>query len=419
VNDYDVIVVGGGPAGSTVATLVARAGRRVLLLDRERFPRFRLGESLMPATYWTLERLGVLDKMKSSHFPKKQSVQFFSRNGKSSVPFYFTEFDAHESSMTWQVDRPEFDKMLLDHAAASGVEVRVETNVRDVLMEDGRARGVVVEPTGGRRQEISASVVVDASGQTALISRKLKLKDEDPNLRHAAFYTRYRGAWRDTGRDEGATHVLHTHESKCWFWYIPLPGDRVSVGVVGPIDTLVTARRGVEPQAVYDDLLGKCPVLAERISGAEQLLPVSVARDFSYISRRIAGDGWVLAGDAFGFLDPIYSTGVFLALKSAEMAADTILDAFKHDDFSAQRLGAHGESYVAAMEAMRKLVYAYYDESFHVSRFLDKNPQYRETIVDLLMGNVFKAPHEEMFRAMGEMIPLPRSRKLLTGEIDR
>jgi flavin-dependent dehydrogenase len=419
VSDYDVIVVGGGPAGSTVATLVARAGRRVLLLDRERFPRFRLGESLMPATYWTLERLGVLDKMKSSHFPRKQSVQFFSRNGKSSVPFYFTEFDSHESSMTWQVERAEFDKMLLDHCSASGVEVRLEANVRDLRLEGSGVRGVVVEFADGTRQEISSRVVVDASGQTALISRRLDLKDEDPNLRHAAFYTRYRGAWRDTGRDEGATHVLHTQETKCWFWYIPLPDDLVSVGVVGPIDTLVKARQGMSPQQVYDDLLDRCPVLAGRITGAEQIGGVSVARDFSYISKRIAGDGWVMAGDAFGFLDPIYSTGVFLALKSGELAADSILDAFAHDEFSAERLGAHGERYVDAMEAMRKLVYAYYDESFHVARFLDKHPQYRETIVNLLMGNVFKAPHEEMFRAMGEMIPLPRSRSLLADETDR
>ena len=136
-------------------------------------------------------------------------------------------------------------------------------------------------------------------------------------------------------------------------------------------------------------------------------------RDFSYISKRIAGDGWVMAGDAFGFLDPIYSTGVFLALKSAELAADSILEAFAHDDLSAERLGRHGAEYLGGMEAMRKLVYAYYDESFHIPDFLQKYPQYRETIVNLLMGNVFRTPSDGLFRAMGEMTALPESRTLL------
>lgn len=417
--DHDVIVVGGGPAGSTAATLVAQGGHRVLLLDRERFPRFRLGESLMPATYWTFERLGVLDKMKASRFPQKQSVQFFSGSGRSSVPFYFTEFDPHESSITWQVDRAEFDKMLLDHAAERGVDVRCETNVRDVLMDGNRVRGVIAEGPDGVRRELTAKVVVDASGQTALIGRKLKLKYPDDNLRHCSFYTRYRGAWRDVGRDEGATHILHTTEPRCWFWYIPLPDDVVSVGVVGPIDTLIAGRPGSSPQDVYDELLAKCPTLQERVAGIAPEAPVAAIRDFTYISKRIAGHGWVLAGDAFGFLDPIYSTGVFLALTSASGAADSILDALAHDDFSAERLGRHGERFVAGMEDMRKLVYAYYDDSFHVSEFLRRHPGQRRAIVNLLMGNVFREPRQGLFEAMGRMTALPESRTLSARERSR
>jgi flavin-dependent dehydrogenase len=412
---YDVIVVGGGPAGTTVASLVAReGGRSVLLLDRELFPRFRIGESLMPATYWTFKRLDVLDKLERSDFPRKHSVQFFSKSGRSSSPFYFSEFDAHESSVTWQVDRAAFDQMLLEHAAASGATVRQQANVREVLFDGKRAHGVEVEMADGSRSRVEAKVVVDATGQTAMIARKLGLKDLDPALKHAAYYTRYRGAKRDPGVDEGATLILHTDEPRCWFWYIPLPDDIVSVGVVGPTDTL--SSRGADPQAVYDALKQHCPVLQERTQDAERIEGVSVIRDFSYISTRIAGDGWVMVGDAFGFLDPIYSTGVFLALQSAELATDSILAAFRLDDFSGARLGQHGAHYVAGMEAMRKLVYAYYDESFHVPQFLQAHPEHRESIVDLLIGNVFRKPHDGLFEAMGRMTELPEARTLLPLE---
>jgi len=391
----DVIVVGAGPAGSTVATLVAREGRDVLLLDRERFPRFRIGESLMPATYWTLERLGVLDKLQRSPFPRKHSVQFFSSNGRSSTPFYFSEFDSHESSITWQVVRKDFDAMLLDHAAASGVEVRQGANVKDVLFKGSQATGVVVEFDDGTRETLRARVVVDASGQTALLGRKLGLKDVDPMLQHTSYFTRYRGAWRGEGIDEGATLIMQTTRDKTWFWYIPLPDDEVSVGVVGPVDTLLRGRQG-DPQSVYDEEVQ------------------TVMRDFSYVSKQIAGDGWVIAGDAFGFLDPIYSTGVFLAMKSAEFAADSILEAFRHDDFSAARLGRHGAEYLAGMEAMRKLVYAYYDPRFHVRTFLQRHPDCREHVVNLLIGNVFRKPVDGLFEAMATECDLPEARTLQT-----
>ncbi len=400
----DVLVAGGGPAGSATATLLARAGHSVLLLEREAFPRFRIGESLMPATYWTFQRLGVLEKLRASTFVRKESVQFFTGDGRGAVPFYFTDADPHESSVTWQVDRAGFDQVLLDNAREKGVQVLQPMGVTEVLMEEGRAVGVRAQDPDGGIREIRARVVVDATGQSALLASRLGLKVDDPRLRHAAFFTRYRGGMREQGRDAGATLILHTEGEKSWFWSIPLPGDLVSIGVVGHIDHLLKGRAG-HPQAVYDEELARCPALQQRLEGAAQVGPVQVLRDFSYASRRIAGDGWVLVGDAFGFLDPIYSSGVFLALKSAEFAADSIHDALAAGDVSAARLGRHGPDFIAGMEALRRLVYAYYDPRFSFARFLKAHPDARGDLVNLHIGNVYRKPCTGILEVMDARPP--------------
>jgi len=216
---------------------------------------------------------------------------------------------------------------------------------------------------------------------------------------------------RDPGIDAGATLIFHTEERRSWFWYIPLPDDVVSIGVVGPLDYLVRNRDG-DPATVYAEELERCPALGQRLEGAEQLHEVRALRDFSYISRRIAGPGWVLVGDAFGFLDPIYSSGVFLALKGAEFAADSIEDAFRAGDFSAERLGRHGEEFVAGMEAVRRLVYAFYDEEFSFARFLEKHPGRRVDLVHLLIGNVFRHPTEGLQHALETELGDPSYRPL-------
>ncbi|MGB0717606.1 MAG: NAD(P)/FAD-dependent oxidoreductase, partial [Phycisphaerae bacterium] len=340
-DEYDCIVLGAGPAGCTVATLVAEYGHRVLLLERDRFPRHRIGESLMPQTYGTLKRLGLLDALKASEFPVKESVQFVTPDGRDSEPYFFTDRDPGEWSKTWQVRRDCFDQMMVNNARRRGAEVCEGFSVREVLFEDDRATGVEIDTVNGRRK-LNAKVVVDATGQTGLIGRQRKLFEHDERLRNAAIYTYFRHAYRDEGRNAGATIIIHTKLEGGWFWYIPLNDDVTSVGLVASPDLLFTGRGG-DPAEVFAEELKQCEGLSRRVEGAEQMEDVRVLRDFTYSSKQVAGDGWVLVGDAYSFIDPVYSSGVLLALKGGEMAADSIHQGLSNNDLSGATLGAHGQ----------------------------------------------------------------------------
>lgn len=415
-HNYDVVVIGGGPAGSTTATLLAQRGHRVMMAERVKFPRFHIGESLMPETYWTFKRLNVLDKMKHSHFVKKYSVQFVNATGRESAPFYFAETNPHESSQTWQVRRSEFDQMLLDNAAEHGVDVWSETNVTEVLLEPTgngrlpRATGVVASRKGRASERVAAKVVVDATGTNALLSKKLGIRRPDPKLRKAALFAHYQGAYRDTGKDEGATLVLKLVNQEGWFWYIPLPNDIVSVGVVGELDYLIKGR--TSPEQTLDEEVERCVSLVPRLEGAKRVSEVYVLSDFSYSSTQCAGDGWVLVGDAFGFLDPIYSSGVFLALKSGEMASDAIHDGLVSGDLSGERLSRWGDEFYAGMQAIRKLVYAFYTKDFSFGRFVHENPTFKKNLVDLLVGDVFRPEVNAIFEPMSKVVTLPQPLEL-------
>jgi flavin-dependent dehydrogenase len=453
---YDVVVIGGGPAGATVATLLAQAGRKVLVVERGNFPRFHIGESLMPETYWTFQRLGLLDRLKASNFVRKYSVQFVTASGKESQPFFFDEMNPHEAAVTWQVVRSEFDRMMLDNARAHGVDVWENANVTDVLLEPSdtddlpRATGVVVKRNANYKlapvgQEIpgaplqgtsdnghlesstdstqhsslstqhsitvKANVVVDATGTSTLLARKLGIKQNDPALRKVSYFAHYKGGRRDEGKNEGATLVLSTATGDGWFWYIPLPDDIVSVGVVGDIDRIVSQYKsnGATPEQTLDEEIKTCRGLDDRMATATRCSPVHVLSDFSYRATRCAGDGWVLVGDAFGFLDPMYSSGVFLALKSGELAADAILEGLAKNDTSAAQLSKWGDQVADGMTSIRKLVYAFYTRGFSFGKFIRENPDMKKNLVDLLIGNVFYDGVDDIFEPMSKTVSLPES----------
>src|ERR671919_2237992 len=264
-NNYDVIVMGGGPAGSSVASILAREGRQVVLFEKEVFPRHHIGESLMTDTYWTFRLLGVLEKLKASPFVRKYSVQFANSAGKESRPFYFFESVHHESAVTWQVTRAEFDKLLIDHAADSGAVVHQGVLVKQVLFEGDQAVGVEVQMQDGSRQKFFAKVVVDATGQSAMLSNKFRWRMRDPKLKKAVVYSYFKGAHREPDLNGGATLVLRAEKgSNGWFWYIPLENDITSVGIVADPEYLLKDR-GRDLARIYHEEIERCESVRRRV----------------------------------------------------------------------------------------------------------------------------------------------------------
>jgi flavin-dependent dehydrogenase len=387
--------------------MLAREGRQVILFEKEIFPRHHIGESLMTDTYWTFRRMGLLDKLKASPFVRKYSVQFANAAGKESRPFYFFEAVHHESAVTWQVTRAEFDKLLIEHAADSGATVHQGVLVKQVLFEGDQAVGVEVQMQDGSREKFFAKVIVDATGQTAMLSNKFRWRVRDPKLKKAVLYSYWKGVHREPDLNGGATLVLRTEKgSNGWFWYIPLENDITSVGIVADPEYLVQGR-GQDLAKIYNEEIEKCEPCAKRVAGGERVDKIYSILDYSYRSKQNAGNGFIIIGDAYGFLDPIYSSGVLLALKMAELATDAIHDAFKHDDFSAERLGQYQAKLDRGIESMRKLVYAFYNEGFSFSGFLRKYPEERVHIINLLIGDVFKEGVDHVYGPMADFAEIP------------
>lgn len=403
-SEYDCIVVGGGPSGSTAAALVADAGYRVLLLERDALPRRKVGESLMPETYWVFERLGVLDKLYESPFARKVGVQFVSSSQKESSPFLFTRHDPRPCGRTWHVERERFDQMLLDNAADKGVEVHRGVRVRDVVFEGERAVGVRVMHDGsagsngnGADQVIRTKVIVDAAGQQGLLSGRAAARRPSEDMKKAAIWGHFRGARREV-IDEGVmTLVLRTKSNKCWFWHIPLSNDVVSVGVVGDAAYVLQPGRGT-PEEIFAQEVADCPSIAERLAGSEKIAGLDVVKEYSYATERSAGDGWVFVGDAWGFIDPLYSSGVWFALKSGQLAADAIVEGLQTNNLTGAQLGKWVPEFAKGTNWVRKLVLAFYTGQFRVGQFMREYPQHQRNFTDILIGRIFYPEAGDIFQ---------------------
>lgn len=399
-DEYQVVVIGAGPAGATAAGLVAEAGLRTLLVEREAFPRFHVGESLMPETFWPLERLGLIDRVREMGFQVKESVQFVTNTGKESEPFYFRQHDDRDCSQTWQVERSEFDKLLFDRAAELGSDCVDRTRLLDVCFEEDTVTAVRLRDPDGEERLVNAQVVIDATGQQALLANKLGLKVVNPRLKKAAIWGYYKDAVRDPGVNGGATIICHTESKDCWFWFIPQSRGITSIGCVGDAEFLLKGRG--TPEEIFNEEANRCPGLLPRLEGASRLGELRVAKEFSYTTTRHAGQGWVLIGDAFGFIDPVYSSGVYFALETGVRAADAVVEGFAKGDLSGDQLGNWTEDFKEGMSRVRELVHAFYNHEFSFGKFMRMFPDHRGNLTDLLIGRVF---HDEAGRIFEDMRP--------------
>ncbi|MGI9114222.1 MAG: NAD(P)/FAD-dependent oxidoreductase [Chthoniobacterales bacterium] len=381
VKEYDVAIIGGGPAGSTAAILLAKGGRRVIVLERDRFPRFHIGESLLPFSMPTFDRLGVHEKLRAS-FVEKFGGEIAEAGGEKATKFYFKDGFGARTDRSYQVTRAEFDKMLLDHARENGAEVREETSVDEINFgADGCSLRV-----SGNEGELRASYVIDASGRNSVIGTKFKLKKNYEHLKKLSLFAHFEGVAREPGIDGTLTRMVRTLGS--WFWMIPLKDDRTSIGVV--LDSAEFRKAKLSPEEFFERALAEQPLVRDRIGAGRRVSEVYSAADYSYRNEKLAGDRWLMAGDAAGFIDPVFSSGVFLAVFSGEKAADALLDVLEQPRRRRRVFTRYERLVNRAMDVYLRFVDSWYSGKEFIEVFLTETDFLRipPAVNAVLGGNI-------------------------------
>jgi len=356
--DYDVLVVGAGPGGTSAATFLSRGGLRVALAEREMFPRFHVGESLLPANMPVLERLGVLDEVRARGFLVKYGAYFHDQDMDLGFQFFFREGKPWPQ-YTYEVQRADFDKILLDHAARQpDVTLLQPATVERVTFDEEGVTALVSESTGPR--EIRARFLVDASGRDALIATRHGRRRPVEGLGKVALFAHFQGGKRWPGKEQGNIRIFSFEPG--WFWYIPFTNGTTSVGCVLHART-VRGREGDLTQ-LYESLIARCRGLADALDGAPRITPVHSAANFSYQTDPAVGDRYVCVGDAIAFLDPIFSSGVYIATQSAELSSVEILKAFRENRFEARRFRGYERVIRKGMRPFQRFIRHFYDPSF-------------------------------------------------------
>ena len=385
----DVLILGGGPAGSTAGALLARAGIPTVILEGERFPRFHVGESLLPHTLPLLDELGVHDAVRDlPHTRRKDGASFVTHDGARHVVYWFDESWPPAVPHAWQVRRDEFDAALLANAVRAGAELWEGWQALAPIWEGNRVVGLRAASPSGEQRELRCRVFLDASGQQAFLANRMGWRFPYPRHRKVAAVSHFRGAWLPPGRESGNITIALTDGG--WFWLIPFRDDTVSVGAV--LDVAKWRARDGGADDLFNFALRATPEVARRLEAATPVLPFNAIQNFSYRVMHVAGDGYCAIGDAAGFLDPIFSTGVFLATTTAASAARDVREAFARRS----RVESHdfGPT-IALTRSLQRLFFgfirAYYDPHF-LALFFNPQPTFRmvQAITSLLAADVLR-----------------------------